>query len=135
MSARGVRLAARLLLVTLLCLALPAPLPAQDRWFAPDKAAHFGATLGISMGTYAGAALVTEQERWRMLSGVSGGLGAAAAKELWDRSHGGTPSWRDFTWGVLGTAAGVAVSWLVDRARGPRGSPSLPSQVGLTQPR
>ena len=58
--------------------------------------------------------------RARIFMGIGAGLGTAAAKELWDRSHSGTPSWRDFTWGAVGTAAGVAVSWLIDRARRPR---------------
>ena len=28
---------------------------------------------------------------------------------------GGDPSWRDFTWDVVGTTTGVLVGWLIDR--------------------
>ncbi|MGE0704646.1 MAG: hypothetical protein AB7F99_09915 [Vicinamibacterales bacterium] len=107
------------LVLALLTAALPASAAAQDRWLAADKAAHFGATLGISAGGYAGTALASDRERWRIAGGLGLGLGAAAGKELWDRSHSGTPSWRDFAWSAVGTAAGTAIAWLVDRARTP----------------
>jgi len=35
-------------------------------------------------------------------------------KELWDLTGHGDPSWRDFTWDVLGTAVGVALAASVD---------------------
>lgn len=37
------------------------------------------------------------------------------AKELWDLSGHGSPSWKDFTWDVIGVATGLLLSWLVDR--------------------
>jgi putative lipoprotein len=96
-------------------LGFPATAGAEDRWFAPDKAKHFGATAAISGGSYGAASTVTAREKWRVLIGAGGGLGAAAAKEFRDRSHGDA-SWRDFTWGAVGTAAGVTVAWAINRA-------------------
>ena len=46
-------------------------------------------------------------------------LGAGIGKETVDRYTGGDPSWRDLTWDVLGTATGLVVAWLIDRALGP----------------
>ena len=93
----------------------PATAGAEDRWFASDKAKHFGATAAISGGSYAVASTVTTQERWRVFTGVGGGIGAAAAKEFRDRSRGDA-SWRDFTWGAVGSAAGVTIAWAITRA-------------------
>jgi uncharacterized protein YfiM (DUF2279 family) len=88
---------------------------AEDRWLARDKAKHFGAAAGIAAGGYAIAVPLTEKRRWRLVLGTGAGLGAGAAKELRDRRHG-QPSWRDFTWSAAGTAAGVFVAWIVDKA-------------------
>lgn len=90
---------------------------ADDRWFARDKAEHFGATAALGAGGYALASTVAERERWRVAAGIGGGLGAAAAKELWDRSHAGDASWRDFAWGAVGTTTGVTIAWAIDRLR------------------
>jgi len=96
-------------------LGLPATAGAEDRWFAPDKAKHFGATAAISGGSYAVASTVTTKEKWRVLTGLGSGISAAAGKEFRDRSRGDA-SWRDFTWGAVGTAAGVTIAWAVTRA-------------------
>jgi len=106
-------------LAALYLLALPESSSAQDKWFAKDKAAHFSVGIGLSLGGYAGTALMSDSERARVFMGLGAGLGSAAAKELWDRSHSGTPSWRDFAWSAIGTAAGVTVAWLIDRANRP----------------
>lgn len=87
----------------------PSLLSAQDRWLGRDKAKHVGATTAIGAGGYALAVPVTRRTRWRMVIGTTAGLGAAAAKELRDRSHG-DPSWRDFAWGAAGTSAGVLIA-------------------------
>ena len=93
----------------------PARVGAEDKWLAADKARHFGAGTGIAGGGYAIAARLTEKTRWRIAIGTTAGLGAAAGKELHDRSRG-TPSWRDFTWSAAGTATGVFIAWIVDKA-------------------
>ena len=92
------------------------PAAAADEWFARDKARHFVATAGLGAGGYALASTAADRERWRVAAGIGTGMGAAAAKELWDRSRGDA-SWRDFAWGGVGTAAGVTIAWAIDRLR------------------
>jgi putative lipoprotein len=88
----------------------------RDPWFGHDKALHFGASFILAGGGYGGAALLTRRTELRAATGAGLALSAGIAKELlYDRYYGGDPSWRDFTWDVVGTATGVAVSWLIDR--------------------
>ncbi len=96
-------------------LIAPRAAGADDKWLAADKAKHFGAGAGIAAGGYALAVPLTRRTRWRLVLGTSAGLGAAAGKELRDRSRG-TASWRDFTWSAGGTAAGVLIAWVIDKA-------------------
>jgi uncharacterized protein YfiM (DUF2279 family) len=109
-SARSVVLALLFLIIITPRLAF-----AEDKWLARDKARHFGAAAGIAAGGYAIAVPLTDNTRWRIVLGTGAGLGGGAAKELRDRRHG-QPSWRDFTWSAAGTAAGVFVAWIVDKA-------------------
>jgi putative lipoprotein len=95
------------------------PTPAAgggDEWFGHDKALHFGATFVISAGGYGAAALLSEDVRVRLAAGAVLGIGAGAGKELWDLSGHGDASWRDFTWDVVGTAAGLAFAAAIDCA-------------------
>jgi putative lipoprotein len=99
--------------------ALAAPAAAQDAdpWFARDKALHFDASAGLAAVGYAASAGWLVDARWKALA-VGGGvaLAAGAGKELLDATHvlGGDPSWRDFTWDVIGTVAGLALAWGMD---------------------
>jgi putative lipoprotein len=104
----------------------PAPARAEtaaggggDEWFGHDKALHFGATFVISAGGYGAAALLSEDVRVRLAAGAVLGIGAGAGKELWDLGGHGDASWRDFTWDVVGTAAGLAfaaaIDWTISR--------------------
>lgn len=86
-----------------------------DPWFGPDKALHFGATFGLSVGGYAAGSLLSEEPRARLAIGGGLALGAGIAKELWDLSGRGDASWKDLTWDAIGTATGLLVSWVVDR--------------------
>jgi putative lipoprotein len=90
-----------------------------DEWFGHDKALHFGATFVISAGGYGTAALLSEDVRVRLAAGAVLGIGAGAGKELWDLDGHGDASWRDFTWDVVGTAAGLAfaaaIDWTISR--------------------
>ncbi len=87
----------------------------RDPWLGPDKALHFAASAGIAAGGYALGAQLWDQPAPRLISGGALALTAGIAKELYDLSGGGDPSWRDFTWDVIGTATGLLVSWLIDR--------------------
>ena len=37
-------------------------------------------------------------------------LAAGIGKELWDREHGGVPSWSDVLWDVAGVIAGTLIT-------------------------
>jgi putative lipoprotein len=98
------------------------PSPDPDPWFGPDKALHFGVAFGLSTAGY-GIGVAAFDERWAgLLLGGGVTLGLAAAKEGFDAAGLGTPSGKDFLWGVVGTALGLGVSITFDAAlRGTEG--------------
>jgi len=85
-----------------------------DPWFGPDKALHFGVSVGLAAGGYAASSPWLESRTERAVFGGAFSLTLGASKELWDLAGHGDPSWRDFTWDVLGTAAGVALAVGID---------------------
>jgi putative lipoprotein len=93
---------------------------AADAWFGPDKALHFGVSLALAAGGYAASSPWLETRTERALAGGAFSLTLGAGKELWDLSGHGDPSWRDFTWDVVGTAVGVALALGVDTLASPR---------------
>jgi putative lipoprotein len=109
------RAASIAVLLVLLLLAPAAQAQAQgDDWWGRDKALHFSVSAVIATGGYGGAALVTEDRRWRLLTGGGLAIAAGAGKELADAAGFGDASWKDFTWDLIGAATGVGVAWLVD---------------------
>jgi putative lipoprotein len=91
-----------------------------DAWLGRDKALHFAACGSLATVGYAGAAMVTTDRPARAAGGAGLGVGLGAAKELWDQGGHGDPSWKDFTWDLVGAATGVlfalAVDWTLHRA-------------------
>jgi putative lipoprotein len=88
----------------------------DDAWFGPDKALHFGVSIGLGASGYAASSLLFD-ERWqRAAAGGAFSLSLGAAKELYDATGKGDASWRDFAWDVAGTVVGVGIAWLVDLA-------------------
>lgn len=85
-----------------------------DPWFGPDKAMHFGVSVGLAAGGYAASSPWLESRSERALVGGAFSLTLGASKELWDLAGHGDPSWRDFTWDVVGTALGLALAVGVD---------------------
>jgi len=81
-----------------------------DPWFGRDKAVHFGVSLVLAAGGYATSSIWLDRRSERALAGGAFALTLGAGKELWDLSGRGDPSWRDFTWDAIGTAAGVALA-------------------------
>ncbi len=86
-----------------------------DDWFGRDKALHFSFSAAIAGAGYAGASLATEDRRWRLAVGGSLAIAAGAGKEIADAYGLGDPSWKDFTWDLIGTATGLGVAYLIDR--------------------
>jgi putative lipoprotein len=117
MTARR-RARAPLAVVALLAPALLAARPARaderDPWFGRDKALHFGASALLASGGYGATALVTDDRRVRLAVGGGFAFSLGIAKELWDLSGHGDPSWRDLTWDAVGTASGLAVAAALD---------------------
>jgi len=91
----------------------------RDPWFGPDKALHFEASAAIAAGGYGATALFSDDRRVRLAVGGGLALTAGVGKELWDLSGHGDPSFRDLTWDVAGTVAGlviaVALDWAITR--------------------
>ena len=102
-------------LIIVALLAWPERAAAQDKWFAADKAQHFGAGAAVAGAGYAAAVPLTRRTGWRITIGTSAGIAAAGGKELRDRRRG-TASWRDFAWTAGGAAAGTLVAWIIDKA-------------------
>lgn len=104
-------------LIIIALLACPEWAFAQDKWFAADKAKHFGAGAALAGGAYAVSVPLTKRRGWRVAIGTTVGLAAAGGKELRDRRRNGYGSWRDIAWTAGGTASGVLVAWVIDKAR------------------
>ena len=119
---KGAPLAAAVLLAPSTALAAP---PDPDPWFGPDKALHFTLSSVIAAGGYGMTSLFTDRLATRIAFGAGLGVTVGAAKELWDLSGHGDPSWKDFTWDVLGTVVGVGIAVTFDLAmRGPERAPA-----------
>ncbi len=85
-----------------------------DPWFGPDKALHFSFSVALSATGYAASSAFLDTRTERAIAGSTFSLTLGAGKELWDLSGHGDPSWRDFTWDVVGTAVGVALAVGID---------------------
>lgn len=95
-----------------------APRPAAadtDPWWGQDKALHFTTCFMFAGDGYATAAVLSERESHRLLTGFGLAVVAGAGKEVYDKAGGGDASLRDLTWDVVGGATGAAISWLIDR--------------------
>jgi len=115
-------------IATMLTLcSMPVLAQSADPWLGPDKALHFGVSLGLASGGYAASALVLEPRWARACAGGGLALLAGGAKELYDLNGGGNASWKDFTWDVLGAATGVGLAYVVDRWLWPR--PAVPREA------
>ncbi len=103
-----------------------------DPWFGPDKALHFGVSVALAAGGYAASSPWLDTRNERALAGGAFSLTLGASKELWDLAGHGDPSFRDFTWDIVGTAVGLALSAGVDALANPkRDAPARAAAQGL----
>jgi putative lipoprotein len=107
-----------------------APSARADEWWAEDKALHFGVSAGLGAGGYALASLHWDRPWQRALVGATFSLSLGAAKELWDLSGHGDPSWKDLAWDGIGTSVGVGLALGVDLLFLQKG-PGAPHQAAL----
>jgi putative lipoprotein len=107
--------------LVLLVIGLERTAQAQsDPWFGRDKALHFGVSAALAAGGYAASSPWLDSRAERALVGGGFSLTLGASKELWDLAGHGDPSWRDFTWDVVGTAVGVALALGIDAVASPK---------------
>jgi putative lipoprotein len=92
----------------------------SDPWLGPDKALHFGVSAALAAGGYAASSAWLDRRSERALAGGAFSVTLGAGKELWDLAGHGDPSWRDFTWDVVGTAVGIALAVGVDALFSPK---------------
>lgn len=80
-----------------------------DPWFGRDKAKHAIASAVVQMGSH--AVLRANGRDYRAASWGAAAVTATVGvgKELWDRGHGGDPSWRDLAADAVGGGAGAVV--------------------------
>jgi putative lipoprotein len=93
---------------------------APEPWWGTDKALHFGSCVGLSVLGY-GLGIWAFDDRLAAASlGTGLAVGLGATKEALDAAGLGDPSWKDFTWDVVGAVLGVGLSLTFDAAlRGP----------------
>lgn len=108
----------------LLALLWPARQVRADDWFGPDKALHYGISVGLSAGGYAAGLALFDSREPRLALGFGLAVTAGAGKELYDLAGHGDPSWRDFTWDLLGAATGALLAWTIDILLSPARDPA-----------
>lgn len=87
-----------------------------DPWFGRDKALHFGACSVIAAGGYTIGASAFDARYKALILGGAAAIAAGTGKELADMAGLGDPSWRDFTWDLVGTVVGLGLAWGIDLA-------------------
>ena len=97
----------------------------DDPWLAHDKFLHGAASGTLANLSYAGATQLFDSRGNALLAAAGVTVAVGAAKETLDLSIRGfgDPSWKDFTWDVIGTAAGLALAFGMDlfvRGIGPK---------------
>lgn len=77
---------------------------------------HFGFSVALSVGGYAGASLFLDEPWQRAVAGSLFSLTLGAGKEGFDALTGGHPSVKDFTWDAAGALVGAGLAFSVDLA-------------------
>lgn len=105
-----------LLVAAVLWLTAPTSAHATDPdpWLGRDKAVHFGVSATLALGGWAVGIPLFDEPPPRFVLGASLAITAGIGKELYDWAGHGRPSWRDFTWDLLGTGVGLLLAWMID---------------------
>ena len=120
--------------IAILLVAAPSAV-AQSRptpWYERGPFLHFAASAELATNGYTLGAAFSDDKRIRLASGAALALAAGFAKELYDLSANGDFSWSDIGWGVVGTATGLLISWLVDRLLFGPSHRTLSDRLGLS---
>lgn len=95
----------------------------DDPWLAHDKFLHATVSGTLANLGYAGATQLFESRGAALLAAAGFTIAVGATKETIDLVGAGDPSWKDFTWDVIGTAVGVVLAFSMDlmvRGVGPK---------------
>jgi uncharacterized protein YfiM (DUF2279 family) len=89
--------------------------PVNDRWFARDKALHFGVSLVVQGATH--SVLRANGFEYRAAAWTAGAttLAVGVSKELLDRRAGRAFSWKDLAADGVGGGTGAALMAQVGR--------------------
>lgn len=92
---------------------------AADEWWGYDKGEHLVVTTGVAAVFSQGSRFFVASPFVRAGIGFGAAVVIGAGKELVDLAGFGDPSWKDFTWDVIGAAVGTVLSfafeWVLDR--------------------
>lgn len=86
----------------------------DDPWLGHDKFLHATVSGTLASLSYTGATQLFESRGTALLAAAGFTVAIGAAKETMDLAGFGDPSWKDFTWDVIGTAAGLALALSMD---------------------
>jgi putative lipoprotein len=89
-------------------------LAAVDPWLGRDKALHFGVSYALAGASYGAGTLLTDDRGMRFVVALTVPLAAGVAKELYDATGRGQPSFRDLAWDGIGTLTGALTAAGID---------------------
>lgn len=107
------------------CLGVARPAVADD-WTGADKAAHFGFSLAFGAAATAAVPVAggPSGPQWQPFAlGFGLGIVPGIAKESWDLSGRGDPSWKDMAWNVAGSLVGASIVWAAQSLLTPHATP------------
>ena len=87
-----------------------------DPWWGHDKALHLSISTGMGAIGYGTLRLVGTNRTTSWVAGVGASVTVGAGKEIADMAGMGDPSWRDFTWDLIGSVVGATIAWSIDLA-------------------
>ena len=105
-----------------LAVALPAQAADRDPWISSDKGLHFGVSAALAGGSYQLSASLLPDPHERAAVSATLAFSVGAAKELYDLTGRGDPSWKDLTWDAARVLVGVGLSLALELALGDRAS-------------
>ena len=86
----------------------------SDPWWGKDKAWHVSISVGLGAVGYAVLRGCDSSPTTSWIGATSTAVTVGAGKEMADAAGMGQPSWKDFTWDVVGSLIGATVAWGID---------------------
>lgn len=86
----------------------------DDKWFAKDKIKHLTVSMFLSTAAYSVVDSGTEGNTIPIVTGVSFPISMGLFKEFKDFKKGGSWSYKDFVWDVIGTSIAISIATQID---------------------